>query len=265
MSEVKEDSKTKVGEGSGEGETAGGKRPAVEMSFLDHLEELRWRIIKAAIGIVIGTILCLVFGDWLVENILLRPAKVSGMNLQNLRPFGLLILYMQVAVAGGIVLSLPNIFYQLWKFIEPGLYPHERKYISAIVAFTSLCFFVGIVFAYYVMLPMALKFAAGFGPASIQNNFAIDYYFNVLISVMLGAGLVFELPMVSFFLAKLGILTAKFMRHYRRHAIVLIFVAAAILTPGTDPISQVILAIPLIGLYEISIIVAKFAQKKRQS
>jgi len=261
MSEVKEDVKTKEipGDGTGENEELAG----AEMSFLDHLEELRWRIIKAAIGVVVGTILCLVFGDWLVDNILLRPAKISGMHLQNLRPFGMLILYMQVAIAGGIIVSLPNIFYQLWKFIEPGLYPHERKYISAIVAFTSLCFFTGIVFAYFVMLPMALKFAAGFGPASVQNNFAIDYYFNVVISVMLGAGVIFELPMVSFFLAKLGILTPAFMRHYRRHAIILIFVTAAILTPGTDPISQVILAVPLMGLYEISIWVAKFAQKKK--
>lgn len=264
MSKAEDATRTK---GNSDGDTNEADDDAVagsQMSFLDHLEELRWRIIKAAIGIVIGTILCLVFGDWLVDNVLLRPAKVSGMHLQNLRPFGMLILYMQVAIAGGIVASLPNIFYQLWKFIEPGLYPHERKYISAIVAFTTLCFFAGIVFSYFVMLPLALKFAASFGPASVENNFAVDYYFNVIVSVMLGAGVVFELPMVSFFLSKLGILTPKFMRRYRRHAIVIIFVGAAILTPGTDPMSQVILAIPLVGLYEISVWVSKFAQKKKR-
>ena len=233
-----------------------------EMTFLEHLEELRWRIIYAIIGLLLGTIICWVFIDFLVDVILLKPAINSGAKLQNLRPFGQLFLYFQVAIMGGIVLSLPNIFWQFWKFIAPALKRSERKYIAWIVIFSSLCFLSGIVFAYYVMLPLSLKFAAEFGSEVIENQFAIDEYMSIIISVMLASGFVFELPMISFFLTKLGILTPVFMRKYRRHAIVIILVLAAFLTPGADPVSQLVLAVPLVVLYEISILISKLSQKK---
>ncbi|AFH49168.1 Sec-independent protein translocase protein TatC [Ignavibacterium album JCM 16511] len=233
-----------------------------EMTFIEHLEELRWRIIYSLIGIVIGTIVAWIFIDFLVEQILLRPAKESGVSLQNLKPFGQIFLYFQIALIAGLILSIPNVFYQFWKFISPALRKNERKYILAIVIFTTVCFLAGIAFAYFVMLPLALSFAAQFGTQTIKNEFAVDEYMSIIISVMLAAGLVFELPMLSFFLSKLGILKPSFMRKYRKHAIVLIMIAAAVLTPGTDPVSQVILAVPLVLLYEISILVSKFSQKK---
>lgn len=233
-----------------------------EMSFLDHLEELRWRLIYALIGVVIGTILAWIFIDQLVNIILLKPARDAGANLQNLRPFGQLFLFVQVAIIIGIIISIPNIFYQLWKFISPALKRNEKKYILSIVIFSSVCFLTGVAFAYFVMLPLALKFAQQFGSEAIKNEFAIDEYMNIIISVMLAAGLVFELPMVSFFLTKLGILTPNFMRRFRRHAIVIILFLAAILTPGADPVSQVILAVPLVLLYEISIFISKISLKK---
>ena len=183
-------------------------------------------------------------------------------RLQNLRPFGQLFLYFEVALIIGAILSLPNIFYQFWKFISPALKESERKYIVWIVFFSTFCFFGGIVFAYFVMLPLSLKFAAGFGSVAIENNFAIDEYFSIIISVMLAAGTVFELPMLSFFLSRIGILTPRFMRKYRKHSYVAVFIIAAVLTPGTDPLSQVLLAIPLVFLYEISILVSKIFQKK---
>lgn len=251
------------------------------MSFLDHLEELRWRIVKAVIGVVLGTIICWVFIDWIMDQVLLKPitnlnADIkanpgSGMqpiNLQNLKPFGQLFLYMQVAIIGGIIVSIPNILYQLWAFIAPGLMPKERKYVKSIVFFSSFCFLAGIAFAYFVMLPSALTFFAGFGSTQIQNNIAISEYMSFIISVMLAAGVVFELPMVSWFLSLLGILTPAFMRHYRRHAIVVIFILAAILTPGTDPVSQVLLAAPLLVLYELSIGISALAwrgKRKREA
>jgi sec-independent protein translocase protein TatC len=234
----------------------------VEMSFLDHIEELRWRIIYSLIGIVIFTIIAWVFINPLVEIVLLKPARDAHASLQNLRPFGQLFLYFQVAIIVGIVASIPNIFYQLWKFIAPALKKSERKYILQIVFFSTFCFLAGIAFAYFAMLPMAMKFAAQFGTEEIKNEFAIDEYMSIIISVMLAAGVVFELPMVSFFLSKLGILSPKFMRKYRRHAIVIILILAAILTPGTDPVSQVILAVPLVLLYEISIFISKISYKK---
>jgi sec-independent protein translocase protein TatC len=233
-----------------------------EMTFLEHLEELRWRLIYSLIGVGAGTIICWIFIDFIIDKILLTPARHSGVSLQNLKPFGQLMLYFEVAMVGGVILSLPNLFFQLWKFISPALRKKERRYISAIVAFSTLCFLIGITFAYFVMLPMSLKFAAQFGSSEIKNVFAIDEYMSIIISIMLGSGLVFELPMISFFLTKIGILTPAFMRKYRRHAIVIIFIAAAFLTPGTDPVSQLILAAPLVLLYEISILISKLARKK---
>lgn len=233
-----------------------------EMTFIEHLEELRWRIIYSLIGILIGTIVAWIFIDLLVEEVLLRPAKESGVSLQNLKPFGQIFLYFQIALIAGLIISIPNVFFQFWKFISPALRKHERRYILAIVIFSTICFLAGIAFAYFVMLPLALSFAVQFGTQTIKNEFAVDEYMSIIISVMLAAGLVFELPMLSFFLSKLGILKPSFMRKYRKHSIVIIMIASAVLTPGTDPVSQVILAVPLVLLYEISILVSKFSQKK---
>ena len=233
-----------------------------EMTFLEHLEELRWRLIYSIIGVIVGSIIAWIFIDFLVDVVLLKPAKDSGALLQNLKPFGQLFLYMQIAIMVGIIISIPNIFFQLWQFISPALHKHERKYILWIVIFSSICFLGGIAFAYFVMLPLTLQFAAQFGSASIKNEFAIDEYMSIITSVMLAAGLIFELPMLSFFLSKLGILKPSFMKKYRRHSIVVIMILAAFLTPGADPVSQIVLAVPLVLLYEVSILVSKFSQKK---
>ncbi len=240
----------------------GGIELEKEMTFLEHLEELRWRIIYSIIGIVVGTILAWIFIDFLVDVVLLKPAKDSGAVLQNLRPFGQLFLYMQIAIMVGMIISIPNLFYQFWQFISPALRSKEKKYIFWIVVFSSICFLGGIAFAYFAMLPLTLKFAAEFGSESIKNEFSIDEYMSIIISVMLAAGLVFELPMISFFLSKLGILKPSFMKKYRRHSIVIIMILAAFLTPGADPVSQLVLAVPLVVLYEISIFISKISQKK---
>lgn len=234
----------------------------VEMTFLDHLEELRWRLIYSIIGIVIGTIISWIFVNFLVEDVLLKPAKDNGLQLQNLKPFGQIFLYFQVALIGGVILSLPNLFYQLWKFISPALRKKERKYILFIVFYSTISFLIGIAFAYFVMIPLAFKFIHQFGTELIKNEFAIDEYVSIIVSVILAAGVVFELPMISFFLTKMGIVTPAFMKKYRKHAIVIIMVLAAFLTPGTDPVSQVVLAVPLVLLYEISIFISKLAAKK---
>lgn len=235
-----------------------------EMSFLEHLEEFRWRIIKSAAGVIIGGIIVGIFINWIMDNILLLPAMKTTppLKLQNIKPFGQFSLYMEVIIVGGMILSIPNIIYQFWKFIEPALKPSESKYIKSIVIFSSFCFLSGIIFAYYVLLPTALEFFANFGSAVISNNIAIDEYFSFIISTMLAAGVVFELPMVSFFLSKIGILKPEFMRKYRKHAIILILLIAGILTPSPDVTSQLLLALPLFILYEISIIICKLSVKK---
>ena len=232
------------------------------MTFLEHLEELRWRVVYALIGIVIGTIAAWIFIDILVDYVLLIPAKKAEIQLQNLRPFGQLFLYFQIALIAGLILSLPNVFYQFWKFISPALKDNEKRYVTSIVIFSTICFVSGIVFAYFVMLPTALNFAMNFGSEAIENNFAITEYMSIIISVMLGAGVVFELPMLSFFLSKIGIVTPEMMRKYRRHSIIAILVVAAVITPTVDPVGHLLLAVPLVFLYEISIFVAKISRKK---
>ena len=235
-----------------------------EMSFLEHLEELRWRIIKSVIGIVFGSIIVGIFVDFIVNNILFAPAKNTNppLTIINLKPYGQFLLYMEVVLIGGVVLSVPNIIYQLWKFVEPALKSNEKKYVTSVVIFTSVCFLAGIVFAYYTILPASLTFFAGFGSNIIENKIAANEYMSFVLSLTLASGLVFELPMVSFFLSKIGILKPAFMRKYRRHAIVIILLIAGIVTPGPDITSQILLSIPLLFLYEVSILICKYSHKK---
>lgn len=236
-----------------------------EMSFLDHLEELRWRLIKALGGLLVATLLCTLFANWIVNEILLSPlAKVNPpLKLINVVPYGQITFYMMVVLVSGLVVIMPWILYQLWKFVQPGLLPKERKYISGIVGFTSLCFLSGVAFAYFIMLPFMLQFFATFGSPHVQNLISLTEYMSFVIELVLLSGLIFELPMVSYFLTRFGILTPAFMRHYRRHAIVAILIIAAFVTPTTDPFTMSIFSIPMILLYEISIGVSKIAQKKR--
>ena len=236
---------------------------AREMSFFDHLEELRWRIIKAVIALILASVACAFFSDFLVQDALLGPLRAAHLKVQVLTPYGIMLLYMEVILFAGLIVSMPVILFQIWRFVAPGLMPNERQYVWWIVFFTSFCFLAGVAFGYFVLVPTALTFFAGFGTQNIDLNIAADRYTSFILSLIVGAGLVFELPMISFFLSKLGILTPAFMRHYRRHAIVVILIIAAVVTPTPDIVTQSLLAAPMFVLYEISIIVSKFAQKKK--
>lgn len=264
MSKAAEDIKDKVTSGNGEAELSEIPEDR-EMSFLDHLEELRWRLIKALGGLLVGTILCTIFADWIVNEVLLRPlSKVNPpLKVINVVPYGQITFYMMVVLVSGFVLCMPWTLYQGWKFAQPGLLPKERKYIFGIVGFTSICFLSGVAFAYFIMLPFMLQFFATFGSPYVQNLISLTEYMSFVLESVLLSGLIFELPMVSYFLARFGILTPAFMRHYRRHAIVVILIIAAVVTPTTDPFTMSIFSLPMILLYEISIYVAKIAQKKR--
>ncbi len=236
-----------------------------EMTFLDHLEELRWRLVRAAFGVLIGVAVCGYFSDWLINQVVLRPGKMTNPPLQiiNTVPYGQITFYMLVILVGGVILASPWLIYQMWKFVQPGLYPKERRYISRIVFFTTLCFLSGIAFAYFLMLPYMLQFFATFGTANIQNLVSVNEYMSFVLQLVLLSGLIFELPMVAYFLARLGILTPAFMKRYRRHAIVVIMIIAAAVTPTTDPVTMTVFAVPMLALYEISIWVAKMAVRKR--
>lgn len=234
------------------------------MSFLDHLEELRWHILKVLAGLVIATIFCAVYVEFIVHSILMKPLLDTGMKAQVLTPYGIVLLYMQAVLICGFILSMPNTLLWLWKFVAPGLLQKERRYISAIVALTSLCFFAGVAFAYFILLPTALKFFSTFGTSTIDLNVSIDHYVSFVLTLLVGAGLVFELPMVAYFLSKMGLLTPAFMRHYRKHALVVILVIAALVTPTPDIISQLLLALPMLILYEVSVFVSKLVHRKAE-
>jgi sec-independent protein translocase protein TatC len=238
-----------------------------EMPFLEHLEELRWRLIRSIGALGVGMIICFVLAKYIL-NILTYPATRLDPPLifQFLKVQGMLIVYIEIGFFGGLMLALPYILYQIWGFIAPGLKNEEQRYFLPLVFSATFLFIIGLLFAYLVILPFALNFFIGLAPSNIDANIAIDFYIGFAIRLMFLFGVVFELPVVSYFLARVGLITPEFMRKYRRHSIIFIFLLAALLTPP-DPITQTILGIPLIFLYEFSIFIVmrvEKAAKKRE-
>ena len=225
------------------------------MSFIDHLEELRWRIIKILSSIIFGGILTFFFIDSFLE-LLLKPLENTNsdnpINLQVLSVQGMFIIKWSIALIGGIVLAIPVITFQIWKFISPGLYANEKGFVLPLVFFSFVSFLLGIIFSYTILIPYCLNFFASLSGETVLNNFSINHYFSFITWLLLGCGIVFQLPVVSFLLSTIGLLTPAFMRHYRRHAIVIIFILSSFITPP-DPVSMLVMAFPLIILYELSI------------
>ena len=223
------------------------------MSFLEHLEELRWRLLKSIIAIIFGGSFCFLFIDEIMQFLIAPIYTLSNSpDLQVLKVQGMFMIKWGVALLGGIIVAIPVLTYQMAKFIGPGLHNDEKKVMVPLVFFSYLAFLVGIVFAFYVLIPYSLEFFTSMGVMEVKNNFSINYYFSFITMLLLGSGVIFELPIVVFILSAIGLLTPAFMRHYRRHAIVVILVLSAFITPP-DPISLVFISIPLAFLYEISI------------
>lgn len=246
-----------------------------EMGFLDHLEELRWRIIKGIGGVVAGAIICLFFWKWVIEEILLGPTKPTyfmyrllGIELEefvlmNRTITGEFFAAIGTVMVVGVILGFPIFLYQLWKFIEPGLYSHEKHGMRFAAWFATAFFILGVSFGYFIITPLALNFFSAFDLAeNVVKTYDITRYFSMLTMWVFGAGLLFELPVVIYFLSKMGILTPELLRKSRRFAIVGILVLAAFLTPP-DPFSQILMALPLILLYEGSIVVSAVVNRKR--
>ncbi len=235
-----------------------------EMPFLDHLEELRWRMIKIIASVFVFTVASFFISDFFLE-FLLYPSKriTSDLGLQVLKVQTIFIIKLEIALITGIIVSIPVILFQLWAFVAPGLLEKERKWVWPIIFVVILSFLTGVAFAYFVIIPYALDFFLSLAPDSVRNNIALDFYFGFILRIILVFGIVFELPVVSLFLTKIGILTPDILRKYRRYAIVSIFILGAILTPP-DPTTQVFLAIPLIILYEFTIWVSYIFAKKRK-
>jgi sec-independent protein translocase protein TatC len=233
------------------------------MPFLDHLEELRWRLVKSLGSILLGAAITFFFIDALID-LLIRPTQnlSTPMDLQVLKVQGMFMIKWGIALIGGVVLAIPVLTFQLWKFIAPGLYLNEKKYAAPLIIFTYLSFLIGLIFAYTVMIPFSLEFFTSVGMTGIDNNFSINYYFNFITWLMIGSGFIFELPVLVFILSVIGLLTPAFMSHYRRHSAVVILVLSAFITPP-DPVSLVLMSIPLLGLYELSIGVSWLVNRKK--
>jgi len=235
-----------------------------EMPFLDHLEELRWRLLKSIISIIIMMIISFSFSDAILVMLLYPGQHLEPpVSLQVLKVQTVFVIKLEIALVAGIIFSLPVIFYQMWQFLAPGLLKKERKLLPLLVFLTVLCFLAGGAFAYFLIIPYALQFFLSLAPPNIQNNIALDFYIGFLLRLIVVFGVVFELPMLTLLLARLGLITADFMRKYRRYAIVAAFIIGAILTPP-DPTTQVMLAVPMIFLYEISIFIAHIFGSKRK-
>ena len=238
--------------------------PASEMGFLDHLEELRWRIIKGLLAIIVGSAVSFGFIDQILE-ILLKPTTSTSYRiaLQVLSVQGMFLIKWFIAFISGFVLAMPVVVYQIWRFVTPGLKINEKRYALPVVLFACISFITGVSFGYLVLIPFSLEFFSGMGAGLVENNFSITYYFSFLTWLLLGAGLVFQLPVLSLFLSAIGVLTPPFMRHYRRHAIVTILILSSFITPP-DPVSMLMMAVPLVVLYEISIGVSWMVNHRRE-
>lgn len=247
-----------------------------EMPFLDHLEELRWHLFKALGSVLVTTLACFFFADWIVDTLLLGPTRADFVTyrvlgydavdvvLQNRTITGQFFAYFGTVLATGLILGSPVVVWQLWRFIEPGLYAHERANIRFAAVYATLFFLVGVAFGYLVLTPLALQFFAQFTVSSqIANEFDVSRYFGMVLTWSFGAALLFELPVVVFVLARLGIATPALLRKGRKYALIVILILAAFLTPP-DVLSQIVLSIPLLLLYELAILQAAAIERKRK-
>ena len=232
--------------------------------FLSHLEELRKRLIACAIAVGIGFALCYAFKERLF-GILVSPLieiMPEGKGLIFTSLLAPWITYLKTALIAGVLLVAPYLFYQLWLFIAPGLYQHEKKYIIPFILCSSILAVGGALFGYFIVFPLVFTFFLGFENSFIQAMPSVNEYFTFVVRLLCGFGIAFELPVVIFFLAKIGVVTPELLRRKWKYALLLMFVVGAIITPP-DIISQVILAVPLLLLYEVGIILAKIGVRKK--
>jgi len=236
-----------------------------EMPFLDHLEELRWRLLWSLLAVLVATILGFFIVTRLnVLGLLILPIQpfLEGSRLKYLSPMEPFFITLKLAVTLGLILASPVVIYQIWAFLSPALLPSEKRMIVPALYFGLLLFLGGVAMAYYVVLPLTLSFSMGFQTEALEQSIVIGEYLSVVTRLLIAFGLVFELPVVISVLAALGIVTPEFLTSKRRHAIAVITIGSSLITPG-DVMSTIIMMIPLIFLYEVSIVIARFLYRKR--
>ncbi|PPK85155.1 Sec-independent protein translocase TatC [Neolewinella xylanilytica] len=260
-----------------------------EMSFVDHLEELRWHVMRALIAIVVAGVVLFLFNDFYFTYVLYGPLRQDFISyrifceisdflgtgaalcfhppqvLVQATEFGeQFITAVKMAFVGGFVLAFPYVFYEIWSFVRPGLYPAEQRATRWVIVICSFLFFIGVAFGFFVVAPFGTNFLMGFEVGGTVNQPKMASVIGYMVMFTLPAALIFELPVLIYFLAKFGLVTAEAMRQYRRHSIIGILILSAVLTPP-DVVTQILIAVPLYTLYEISIFVAKRAQRQYEA
>jgi sec-independent protein translocase protein TatC len=260
-----------------------------EMTFIEHLEELRWNVIRAVGAILVFTIIAFIFIEEIYDKIILAPSKpdfwtyrmlckiadftgAEGLcinkldfELQSREMAGQFTMALLSSVIIGLLFAFPYSFWEVWRFIKPGLKPAERKVSRGAVFYVTFLFLSGVFFGYYIVSPLAINFLANFQlDPRIKNQFDITSYVGLISVLTLACGLTFQLPVVAFVLSRIGFLNPRFMRQYRRHAFVVILILAAVITPSPDVLSQVLVALPLTLLYEISILVSAWVERTKK-
>ncbi|MHA4737212.1 twin-arginine translocase subunit TatC [Dyadobacter sp. MSC1_007] len=259
-----------------------------EMSFLSHLEELRWHVIRAGGSILVFAILAFVYIEEIYHYVIIAPSqsdfwtykmlcmladkvnypdlciKALNFKLQAIGMGDQFTMSMTSSVIAGLVFAFPYAFWEVWRFIKPGLKPAERRSARGAVFYVTFLFFSGVLFGYYIVTPLAINFLANFTlDPSIINEFSIASYISLVATLTLACGVAFQLPIVVFVLSKIGILTPAFMREYRKHSMIVILIVAAIITPSPDIYSQILVAIPLFVLFEVSILVSAKVEREK--
>lgn len=257
-----------------------------EMTFFEHIDELRKHLFRAALAVLAAGVGLYIFREWLFRDVLFGPTKPDFISYRLAcywsRSLGLgdaaciqpvqfdklaigfgetFIMAMKVSFIGGIFVASPIIFWEFWKFIKPGLYEKEQKSLRGVALICTFLFMAGVLFGYYIVAPFGVNFLAGFELADIKNSPTLSSYITYMLMFTAPTGLVFEMPIIVYFLARLGLATPEGMRKYRRHAIVIILIVAGIITPP-DAVTQLLIGIPLVILYEISVYIAKIGRKQ---
>lgn len=259
-----------------------------EMSFLDHLEELRWHIIRSTIAIVAAATVAFLGKSFLFDELIFGPTKtdfftydflcrassqigydsfcntVFDFEVQSRLVAGQFSAHIWTSITFGFVIAFPYVLYEFWKFVSPGLYSKERKNSKGFIFFSSLLFFIGVLFGYYVICPLSINFLGTYSVADqVHNDFDLNSYIGLVRASVLASGFIFELPIIIYYLTKIGLVTPQFLKNNRKYALVIVLIVAAIITPP-DVASQIIVAIPVIILYQVSILISKIVIKKQK-
>jgi len=265
-----------------------GKTNEGEMSFLEHLEELRWHIIRSVVAIFVLMLAAFAFKNLIFDRIILAPKEpdfltnrllcqlgmlvnieklcinTNPVNLISIKMAGQITTHITVALVAGVILAFPYVLWEFWKFFRPALKTNEKQHARGAVLISSMLFFVGVLFGYFALAPLSIHFLTTYQVSpDVVNQINIRSYIGTLSSICLATGLIFELPIITFFLTKVGIVTPSFLKKYRKHSILVIVILAAIITPP-DVFSQMLVCIPLLGLYEIGIVISKRVMKQKE-